>query len=91
MKTVHFELAGQKQKSYSVFLQSRHRKYNKKSGIYHNNQFHTIVSMPLDYYNENFKFERVSGIYRTSLNWGVIFENGFAQTYKLPDFSPVEN
>ena len=63
METIKFFIAGNRLRDkYKIFLTSSNRKrYN------HNNDFETIINLPKEFYQNNFKFERCTGIYRTNL------------------------
>jgi hypothetical protein len=74
MKTVLFLVAGNKtaesELNNEVFLQSNNRRYDMKDPfIYHRNDFTTFYYIPMEFYKDNFKYERQSGIYRNDLTY----------------------
>ena len=83
MGNVRFELAGKINNYEKVFLMSNNRKYNKNSGIFHRNRFHTIVEIPKNIFERFFMFDRSSNIYRTELTWGELKKIASIETFEL--------
>lgn len=67
-----FELPGKIRDNEVVFLTSKQRKYKEGETVYHRNNIHNRVRVPMPIFKEHFKYERSSGIYRTKLRWGTL-------------------
>jgi len=83
--TVQFELAGKRDAGSVVFLTSNHRVYKAQSTIFHRNDYHTIVKMSVDVFKANFKYDRLSGIYRNLANitWNALGKITFVCSFKI--------
>jgi hypothetical protein len=72
MKKVFFKVAGDRIGTpYPVLLTNRHR-CNLNSSVFHNNNYTTVLKLPLDYFKRHFKYEKQSGIYMNNLSWNDI-------------------
>lgn len=81
MKYILFEKAGKPKKTRTIFLTSENRRYKEGASIFHRNDFHTHLRMPIDFYKNHFSFERWTGIYRTHLSWNDVMD--FCEVIKL--------
>lgn len=83
MSLIRFELAGTQHPMNDVFLQARHRKYKAMTTIVHNNNKHTILLMPVEFFKEHFKFDHKTGTYLNNLKWGDLMDQGFVAEFHL--------
>ena len=65
MRNVRFEFAGKVNLQETPFLTSRNRRKKVGTTILHRNDYHTVLSIPLDVFRTVFSYERFTGIYRT--------------------------
>ncbi len=71
-RKVIFSLPGKRRDTSDVFLQSENRKYSTSYTLFHKNDFTTELIIPYDVFKKHFKFDRLSGIYRTQLTYGEL-------------------
>lgn len=62
-----FLIAGKRQDTDQIFLTSK--SVYKGGTIFHNNNFSTLIKLPLDFYKKYFTFDRSTNIYRTKLKF----------------------
>lgn len=82
-KNVFFEKAGKVKDHEQVFLTSNNRNHTKKSTIYHHNDFHTKIKIPIKEYQKYFAYEASSGIYRNGLTWRELKKIASVTTFEL--------
>lgn len=62
---MRFEFAGKVNLHEIPFLTSRDRRKRAGETVYHRNDFHTILLIPVDVFRAAFEYDRFSDIYRT--------------------------
>ena len=72
MNYVYFIKAGHKHDKDRVFLESTDRRKGPDGRIFHNNETTNYIRIPCPFFKEHFKYEHLSGIYRTDLTYGDI-------------------
>ena len=75
-KYARFELAGKLKVKEKCFLTTKDRYYNKNHTIFHRNDWHSVVEIPIEVFRKYFTYERFSGIYQTSLTYELLIEVG---------------
>ena len=70
MKYVRFEFAGKVNLQEIPFLTSRNRRKRAGETIFHRNDFHTVLLIPVDVFRACFEYARHTGVYRTSWTCG---------------------
>lgn len=83
MANVIFEKAGKLNDKEDVFLMSRQRKYKHDQTIFHNNDYHTLVTIPLLFFKQHFKYDHKTRTYKNNLKWSELKDKGFTSTYHL--------
>lgn len=69
MRNVRFEFAGKVNLQETPFLTSKNRRKKEGMTIFHRNEYHTVLLIPLDAFRAVFSYERFTGIYRTSATY----------------------
>lgn len=69
MRNVRFEFAGSVNLQETPFLTSRDRRKKAGMTIFHRNDYHTVLLIPLGVFRAVFSYDRWSGIYRTSATY----------------------
>lgn len=75
-KYVRFEMAGKLNIKEKCFLTSKSRVYTKNHRIFHRNDWHTVIEIPVEVFKKYFEYERFSGIYQTFLTYELLIEVG---------------
>ena len=75
-KLVRFEMAGKLNSKEKCFLTTKSRVYTKNHRIFHRNDWHTVISIPIEVFRKYFKYEKSSGIYQTFLTYKLLIEVG---------------
>ena len=75
-KYARFELAGTIKTKEKCFLTTKNRYYNKNHTIFHRNDWHTVIEIPIEVFKKYFTYERFSGIYQTFLTYELLIEVG---------------
>ena len=75
-KTARFELAGKINLKETCYLTTKSRVYTKNHRIFHRNDWHSIIEIPMDVFKKYFEYDRFSGIYQTVLTYELLIEVG---------------
>lgn len=89
MRKVIFEKAGDYAGSYHnpeyVFLTSGCRSYKLRHTIFHRNDYHSVIRIPVDVFRANFRYEAHSGVYRNlnKITWEELKKIASVETFRL--------
>jgi hypothetical protein len=82
---VQFEVAGKRNDDDIIFLTYSHRVYKTQSTVFHRNDYHTVLRMNDVVFKKNFRYNRLSGVYKnlTNITWGEIKKIADVNIYQL--------
>jgi len=82
---VYFRVAGRyagMEQYREIYLTSRHRTYKPYGEtVFHNNKYTTLIRIPPTVFKLFFKYDRQSGVYKTSQTWGFLHRLGALEVW----------
>ena len=75
-KYARFEMDGKLNIKEKCFLTSKSRVYTKNNRIFHRNEWHTVIEIPMEVFKKYFEYDRFYGIYQTILTYERLIEVG---------------
>ena len=75
-KFVRFEMAGKLNIKEKCFLTTKSRVYTKNHRIFHRNDWHTVIEIPMEVFKKYFEYDRFYRVYQTTLTYDRLIEVG---------------